>query len=63
MWLAINVIILLGLIFLVENWLNRFLCVVLIVIPVCLIKGWTLLDLWLAIIDSFEPVFKLFEGK
>lgn len=60
-WLIVLLLIILGLIFLCNTWLERVVTVIILVVAVCLFKGWDLLDLWLALIDVLNPIFKLAE--
>lgn len=62
-WLVVLLLILLGLIFLCDSWLERVVSIVIIVTATCLFKGWDLLDFWLAILDQLQPIVKLFNGK
>lgn len=61
-WLICLLLIILGLIFLCNSWLERILSIIILVVATCLFKGWDLLDLWLAILDQIEPVINLFEN-
>jgi hypothetical protein len=62
-WLIVLILIMLGLIFLCDSWLERIISIIILVVVTCLFKGWDLLDLWLAIVDQFTPILKLFKGE